>query len=57
MKIRVMDMNKNEIKVINGDNVKRIEADKTHIKIYYQNGLHEYYLIEAVNVEIDFEGR
>lgn len=43
-----------QIKVIDGDNVKRIEADKKNIKIYFKNGLFEYYHTERVKIEMKF---
>ena len=37
----------------NGENVTKIEVDKTHIKISYANGLSDFYFIDDVRMEVE----
>ena len=37
----------------NGENVTKIEVDKTHIKISYANGLSDFYFIDDIRMEVE----
>ena len=41
------------IKEINSENVTKIVADSKHIKLYYANGLHEYYHADGARLEVE----